>query len=857
MSLFNKPQNPDNTPSEARLREWGDAERATPPIRRGRFANVADRLTRAANPESPPQPWYRPAFVLSGVSLVAVTVGMAVISDPITDRPEPTQPTIVPTQATKANSQTLSQSRLSREQKFANGWESRKLTKHDGGFGVRVDPVFISGNNFYATAGYRSSAIVPFVVTIRNDGEAFTGKITVSLGDARNPGRTYTYPVTISGNSTFRTTLYPEITSLGEQNIYNIRLVTPTRTLSMDSGFAVCYGNSSTHKTVAILDNRIGVLSPRRVQGSGARNSSDAYQPVYAKPENAPERANGYDAVDVLALGYGCENLSAAQWTAIQEWVKEGGSLVLLGGSEEMRRVLSTPAALALSPAEQFATETRTTLPQLQVSYFNTNPSHNGYYDYNANPMQVRNGKFAYDLDMAALSPRTLSIIARAKADAKVIYRASMERKSQWAIMDEKSQWATIGARRTLGAGSVTFYGFDPTVASFRSTPVSLVKWWESVAKYDKGVVPSVRMARLAHVNMWEKGLYESGPDSLQEQYIKGELARTDSKNPFITQFPDLRLVLYIFLGYFVLVVPVSFVVLKQTRRMQYAWFTGPLLAVTFAGGLAMFTRSLYEASRSVRTSGILAMEAGDGTARFHGMTELYVPKATQMTLELPGTQQSFKGYGGDFNGGESLTFISRITDSGSGEQPPVVDIPNLAFRRFYHSQTVTLGNGITATLRPSNNGTGSLVGTINNSSGSEIHYAEIDMRGDKTVMEDGATFTPVWRWSVDRLPTGTTPISLEVITYPKGATLSDLSFEVGSLPPRTPILTGNISGKQFAPKQAGQWVGSETSVRMIVKLPAIPENIMPDYTPPQSRRPVESTPAGFAAPNAQGGITR
>lgn len=847
MSLFNKPQNPDNNPSEARLREWGDAERATPPIRRGRFANIADRLTRAANPESPPQPWYRPAFVLGGVSLVAVTVGMAVLSDPMTDRSEPTQPTIAATQATKANPQTASQRRLSPRQKFENGWGNNKLTRHDGGLGVRVDPVFISGDNFLATAGYRNSAIVPFAVTIRNDGETFTGKITVSLGNTRDPGRIYTYPVTISSNSTFRTTLYPETTSEADQYVYNIRLVTPARTLLLESGFAGTYGTSSTRKTIAILDNRIGVLSPRRLQGSDNRRTVE-YQPAYAKPENAPERADGYDAVDVLALGYGCENLTPAQWTAIQEWVKQGGSLVLLGGSEEMRRVLSSPAALALSPAEQFATETRTSTPRLKVSYFDTSPMQNGYFDYIPSSKRAKHGHTEYGPDITSLFPRTLSTIARTKVDAQILYLSSIV---------GKSQWATIGARRPLGAGSVAFYGFDPTVAEFRAAPDSLVKWWEDVSTNEMGVVHAVRMRRLAHVNIWEKGLYESGPSNLQEQYIKGELARTDSNNPFITQFPDLRLVLYIFLGYFVLVVPVSFVVLKQTRRMQYAWFTGPLLAVTFAGGLSMFTRSLYEASRSVRTSGILALEAGDGTARFHGMTELYLPKATQMTLDLPGTQQSFKGQGEDFNAGESIPLISNITDNGSGEQPPVVDIPNLAFRRFYHSQTVTLGNGITATLRPSNNGTDSLVGTINNSSGSEIHYAEIDMRGDKTVIENGATFIPVWRWSVDRLPTGTTPISLEVITYPKGATLSDLSFEVGSLPPRTPILTGNISGKQFAPKQAGQWVGSETSVRMIVKLPAIPENIMPDYTPSQSQRPMESTPAGFAAPNAQGGITR
>ncbi|MBC8137064.1 MAG: hypothetical protein H8F28_14385, partial [Fibrella sp.] len=431
MSLFNKPQNPDNTPSEERLREWGDAERAAPPTRRGRFANVADRLTRnAAGAPSARTPWLRPAFALGGVSLVAVAVAFASFPESKSREDIPAD-TVSEPAATRRG---LSASEFKREETAA--WQDSRLTPYSGGLAVRLDPVFVDGRTYGATMGKRNSAAVPFVATIRNDGAAFAGRITVSVGSVENPERSCTYPVSVPSHATVRTTIYPELAAYNNRQFYDIRLVTPTRTLSLDSGSAISTvgmengggaAYSDRYKAVAILDNRLGILSPRRSKES-LRAVAPTYQTLYGKPRDAPDRAVGYDAIDVLVLGHGCEKLEPSQWVTIREWVKDGGSLVLLGGSPEMRRVLATPAALALSPAEQFAAETRTTTPRLKVSYFDLDPIRNGYFDY--------------DRDITLLFPNTLSTITRAKPDAKIIFRSPVR---------GRAQWATIGARRTLG----------------------------------------------------------------------------------------------------------------------------------------------------------------------------------------------------------------------------------------------------------------------------------------------------------------------------------------------------------------------------------------------------------------------
>ncbi|MBC8136560.1 MAG: hypothetical protein H8F28_11790 [Fibrella sp.] len=877
MSLFKNPQNPDNDPSEERLREWGDAERTAPPIRRGRFANVADRLTRGAtNIATPQTPWYhRPAFVFGGVSVVAVTVGLAALNTVRSDRAVRTRgavPVTIPPRKSDGRVMSLDEARV-------NAWQNNTLTKYGSWLSAGVEPVFISGDTYGATASYRSSAIVPFAVTIKNDGAAFDGKITVAIGNSGSPSRTYKYPLHVPGNATFRTTLYPEINRVGGQDAYDIRLSTPTETIALDSGY-VSAGNNigyvnyeQSRKSVAILDTRIGVLSPRRGRQQ-VRNYQDvAFQTIYAKPRNAPDRAAGYDAVDVLALGYGCENLTGTQWTAIQEWVKDGGSLILLGGSNQMRRVLQTPQSRALSPAEIYGARIRQREPSVPVSSLDID--------------QFQDRYFSHAMQTALLFPGELTTVGRAKTDAIVTLRLptqggrlrhglykvinSTNGKEAHIIRSEmrgEVEWADFGARRSLGAGSVSFFGFDPTLSEFRDDADLLTQWWGAVVGLDRGVLSSWSMGHLAAENAWERRVNGADATPAQLLYVRNELARKTERNPFFTHLPDLKLVLYVFLGYFVLVVPVSFVVLKQTRRMQYAWFTGPVLAITFAGGLALFTRSLHEASQSVRTSGAVAMEAGDGTARFHGATEVYVPKAGRFTLRLPGTQHSFSGISGDRISGEPNTLVSQITDDGSSETPPTLIIPNLAFRRFSHAQTMRLGKGVTATLHPDKPGSDSLVGTVSNDTGLPLRNPTILLRGTKVERRNGATYTTVWAWSDSELPPGSTKVVLQsrkvsIFTNLWGPERI-LDTTVTSLPPRTPILTAHLNGEKFAPKQLGTWVGGETSVKVIVKLPAVPEDGMPDFIAPLSPG-APATPSSvrgvpnavIAAPNAQGGTNR
>jgi len=655
--------------------------------------------------------------------------------------------------------------------------------------------------------------------------------------------------VQVAGNGAiYRQTLYPLMdgTYPGESD-YKVILRTLSKTYVLETGTARAshrtggnrsYNATAVDRVVAILDKRIGVLSPRY------RGDLDfGTRTMYGKPQYAPDRAIGYDAVDTLVLGYGCETLSPAQWSAIREWVKDGGSLVMLGGSPEMRRVLSTPAALELSPVQAFATETRTATPRLRVSNFDISPLKNGY--------------FAYDHDITERFPTTMTTAPRLKTDAKVIFQSPMQ---------GRNAWATVAARRTFGAGSVAFYGFDPTVEAYRGgDSASLNKWWYDVSTYDKGALPSARMRNASqgeYINYDERGrdLRFDTPEAL-------------AHNPFYVQFPALPTVMYVFLGYFVLVVPVSFVVLKQTRRLNYAWFTAPAFAAVCAGSLALSTRSLYNAPQAVRTSGILALEAGDGTARFHGQSELYSRKAGRYTLTVPGTGQTFRN-GTDYNGNLSdYAPIRDSVDAGAGEKPPTIEMGNLSFKRVYHDQTVTLGTGITLSLRATPDG--GMKGVLNNGTGRTLRNVRVQMRGENTVFRFGATYVPVWKCMVKEVAPGSRTIVLSPYLHSKNdeqetGTTVLFAHMYKAMMPRTPFLTADIGGEPFAPQGFGKWAGGDHSVILVAKLPAVPESAMPEQEtdpnriavmkqfPPINNGYGEAPPGFYRAPvaapaNAQG----
>jgi hypothetical protein len=347
-------------------------------------------------------------------------------------------------------------------------------------------------------------------------------------------------------------------------------------------------------------------------------------------------------------------------------------------------------------------------------------------------------------------------------------------------------------ARRYLGAGTVVYCGIDPTSREMRSQNYSLNSLWRG-------------MIHLAAPYAAFKQL-QVNPDSApwvtnSTAYSDGADENTVAGDPFHLALPALREVLYLFLVYFVLAVPVTFVVLKRTRRMNLAWATGPILAVIFAGAFCLFSIRLYSEPLSRRTSGVLVAASGDREAQFSGYTEIFFPHGGSYDVSVPNAD-TMEVYSNTerASGVNNVNVVTFETyDDGNAVSAPDLGVANLAFRRVFHTQTVDMGGGVVANLKHVTDCPHQISGTITNNTGTAIENTVV-----KLATSDG---TP-WSVNLGTLKPGVTKFDEVIETADDGG-----RFDQGL------VLVGYMPGAAFGP-QLGKSVGGDTSVKLVVSLP-------------------------------------
>jgi hypothetical protein len=270
--------------------------------------------------------------------------------------------------------------------------------------------------------------------------------------------------------------------------------------------------------------------------------------------------------------------------------------------------------------------------------------------------------------------------------------------------------------------------------------------------------------------------------------------------------------VLTVFLVYFVLAVPVSFVVLKRLRRMNWAWATGPALAILFAGVLYFYTSSLYRAPLSRRTTGFITVAAGDKDAQFNGNTEMFFPRFGRYDITAARADSIELNDAGRGNDNRSTNSRALETfDGGTGQRCPDLDVGNLAFRRAYYTQTLPWG-GLTADLQYDDATETIVRGSVTNGTGNTLRNAYIRLpQSDRSEQGPRLVRFPVLRPGVTRFDRA----AVTTLHWHRGRSGTDLPVPIG------PTLTATMSGETFG-AQVGKYVGGEDSVTVITSLPAL-----------------------------------
>ena len=359
-----------------------------------------------------------------------------------------------------------------------------------------------------------------------------------------------------------------------------------------------------------------------------------------------------------------------------------------------------------------------------------------------------------------------------------------------------------VMSRRLYGSGVVSLAAFNPLEEPLRGS------------QQDAGVLQDLLLTGRTGFNVnssFTDGFFSRNSGSAQG-------------NPFHIDLPPISQIALIFGVYFLLVVPVTFFVLRKRGRLEWAWVTTPLLSVAFAGVVYLYSANLYKSGLSRRTAGVVSVAAGDPDAYFKGYSELFIPRGGSYDIAVPGAQR--------------LEQVNLLDDESSGSGPAAapgsaaftttdtVDgvaalgygVGNLAFRRLYYSQPVRLSGTVDGKITSSGH---SLIGQLTNNTPLALTQAAAyaPVQGLACAIGDlqpGQTITlkPMSRFMESKTASD---LSMEIV--PSSTTAEALPRELKTGADSSAFIVGRAPGSSFGP-QMGRDVSGGESVIFIESIP-------------------------------------
>ena len=322
-----------------------------------------------------------------------------------------------------------------------------------------------------------------------------------------------------------------------------------------------------------------------------------------------PDRAAGYDAVDVVVLrDIAPSTFTDRQAEALVGWVRLGGTLVV--GSSPAASEFARSFVEQLSPVAPRGRQTLQGLPALG-QYFGVGP---GY----AVPTQAVTGPLAQG--------------------AEVLVR---------------QEGVPLVARRAYGAGTVWFLAADYGANPLRGWDALQRELWGDIIRHSRGT------------DVWWASDDEDnpgGPPGSPEGPGTGLWGLANSVVSVGIGPPSFGLIGAFLVLYIIVLVPVNYLVLRKLDRRELAWITSPLIVVAFSVGAYLLGSSIHRGSIMRMEAQIASTVEGATEARTHGAIGIYSPRkqrydlrtddprlflqplATQKDEVLPSVDESLEG---------------------------------------------------------------------------------------------------------------------------------------------------------------------------------------------------------------------
>ena len=372
---------------------------------------------------------------------------------------------------------------------------------------------------------YKIGEWFPVRVGLTNTGAAVEGEVqTDAVGSSGREIATYAYPVSLPAPSRKTITLYTYASDY--QHEITVRLLRGSTVLLEQKAKIDPLNDAFLLGVVSDTPDLLNALSGTRLgRASGAGATTTV---AHLATTDVPTLAPALAALDALVVA----NTDTGKWSpeqraAVTGWAVAGGTLVVAGGANA-----GSAAGLAdLLPAQMAAGQPVGDLSALGGYAGGTAPEAGGAL---ASSLQLRS-------DISG------------------------------AVATVVGPNGPLLAYRPLGQGAVFALALDPAVAPLRTWDRAAAFWQTVFADHQTGM--SVGASRRTNNNYNSSGPFNSPYGS--------------NLSPFdipALQLPGVATIGVFLLVYVVVVGPFNWLILRRTRRTEWAWLTIPAIILLFAG---------------------------------------------------------------------------------------------------------------------------------------------------------------------------------------------------------------------------------------------------------------------------------
>lgn len=420
---------------------------------------------------------------------------------------------------------------------------------------------------------FRGTNWLPVFVTASNEGPNISGHLVVrSTGNVQGSSPTvYTTPIELPTQSRKQITIFATVDQYASGLVVELyhqglRVTEQSAFINQVQPADVLYAILSDNAFTSVNLDRVRPFA------------GEAYQ-AQITIDTLPDQAPGLAALDaILIINADTGNLTDAQRRALQNWVIDGGHLIVSGGANWQRTTAGLDELLPI------AVEDTVTVEDLSA-------------------LEAYLGRLG---DVSLYETPTIITTGLPNAGAEVIVSLPPT--------GDQEETIPLVVRRSYGQGTIDYLALDPTAEPLGS--------WPNTGELWRTLLTSVNQ----RASWWAGfGLAAISWANAQEAAEIIPLA-----------LPDTSLIFGFLLVYVILMGPLNYLILKRLGRRELAWFTIPTLILAFSI-LAYITGFGLRGSSAIlnRISVVQVWPEAD-RAKIDGIVGLWSPFRTTYNIRAP-----------------------------------------------------------------------------------------------------------------------------------------------------------------------------------------------------------------------------